>query len=90
MKEGQVGAEQLVRYDNVCAFLCVRVCVFRMGRLLGETYRQEGEVKFTASSSRSVHTPHAITHSHTYTQTHTHSQGTYTTCPNYPSKYFIL
>lgn len=68
VKEGQARAEQLVRYETGC--LCVFVCVLRMGPLLGETYRQEGEVKFTASSSRPVYTPHAITHTHTGTHTH--------------------
>lgn len=47
------------------------VCVSEAGRLLGETYKEEGQVKFTSPSSCSVHSPHAV-HSHKHAHTHMH------------------
>lgn len=65
--------------------VCVCVCL----GLLGETYRQEGEVEFTGSSSCSVYTllaSNTHTHSHKHALTHTHTRNDYLTI--HPSTLF--
>lgn len=59
--------------SKVCTYGCMHahMCVSEAGRLLGETYKEEGQVKFTSPSSCSVHSPHAV-HSHKHAHTHIH------------------